>query len=129
MQTTEFAALIKSRRSIRNWQEKPVPEQILVNAIELATWAPNGGNRQNWRFYIILSKETIKAIADAVQARMSYFSSWPELAQARPAPPPGSPPPGPRVPLGAALALIAVGASQITNPMDQAIAEEAEIVA
>jgi nitroreductase len=127
MQTSEFATLIKSRRSIRNWQDKAVPEQMLLDAIELATWAPNGGNQQNWRFYVILNKGIIKAIADAVQAGMSYMSSWPEIAQARPrpTPPPGSSPPPPRMPLTAAPAIIAIGTSQTTNPMDQAIAKRA----
>jgi nitroreductase len=125
MQTSEFTALIKSRRSIRNWQDKPVPEQMLLDAIELATWAPNGGNQQNWRFYIILNKNTHKAIADAVQAGMSYMSSWPEMAQARPAPPPGSPTPPPRMPLDAAPAIIAIGTSQTANPMDQVITKRA----
>jgi len=125
MQTSEFASLIKSRRSIRNWQDKPVPEQMLLDAIELGTWAPNGGNQQNWHFYILLNKNTIKAIADAVQAGASYMSSWPEMAQARPAPPPGSPPPAPRMPMNAAPAIIAVGTSQTTNPMNEAMAKRA----
>jgi coenzyme F420-0:L-glutamate ligase/coenzyme F420-1:gamma-L-glutamate ligase len=125
MQTSEFATLIKSRRSIRNWQDKPVPEQMLLDAIELATWAPNAGNQQNWRFFIILAKNTIKTIGDAVQAGRSYMSSWPEMAQARPAPPPGSPLLAPRMPLSAAPAIIAVGTSQTTNPMDQAMAKRA----
>jgi len=123
MQTSEFASLIKSRRSIRNWQDKPVPEQMLLDAIELATWAPNGANQQNWRFYVILNKNTIKAIGDAVQTGMSYIFSWPEMVQAFPTPPPGAPPP--RMPLSAAPAIIAIGTSQITNPMDQAMAKRA----
>ncbi len=127
MQTSELTTLIKTRRSIRNWQDKPVPEQLLIDAVELSTWAPNGGNQQNWHFYVILNKGTIKAIADAVQSGMSYMSSWPEMAQARPAPPPGSPPPAPRMPLSAAPAIIAVGTNQATNPMSQAMVKRAQI--
>jgi nitroreductase len=126
MQTSDFTTLIKSRRSIRNWQDKPVPEQLLLDAIELGTWAPNGGNQQNWHFYVILNKTTIKAIADAAQSGTSYMSSWPEMAQARPAPPPGSPPPAPRMPLSAAPAIIAVGTSRITNPMNEAMTKRAQ---
>lgn len=125
METSEFAALIKSRRSIRNWQDKPVPEQMLIDAVELGTWAPNGGNQQNWRFYIITNKNTIKAIADAAQAGAKYMSSWTEMAQARPAPPPGAAPPAPRMPLSAAPAIIAVGTSHTTNPMEAAMAKRA----
>jgi len=31
----------------------PIMESLLTQAVELATWAPNGGNQQNWHFYII----------------------------------------------------------------------------
>jgi nitroreductase len=80
MKTVELADLIKSRRSIRNWQNKPVDADLLLQAIELATYAPNGGNQQNWRFYVILKPETIRAIADSVQASANNFASWPEAA-------------------------------------------------
>jgi nitroreductase len=46
METAELAKLIKSRRSIRFWEDKPVPEELLLQAVELATWAPNGANAQ-----------------------------------------------------------------------------------
>ena len=125
MKTAELAELIKSRRSIRVWQDKLVPEELLLQAIELATWAPNGGNQQNWYFYLILNKKTIKAVADATQAGMSYMTSWPEMAQfQRFPPPPGrvppgatAPPPPRRAPLSDAPALIAVGTRRTENPM------------
>ena len=34
METSELASLIKSRRSIRAWQDKDVPEQLLLQAVE-----------------------------------------------------------------------------------------------
>jgi nitroreductase len=81
MKTSEMAELIRGRRSIRRWLEKPVNEDMLLQAIELATWAPNGGNQQNWLFYVILNKNVINSIADAVQARANYFASLPEASQ------------------------------------------------
>jgi len=80
MKTEELAELIKSRRSIRAWEKKPVSEDTLLKAIELATYAPNGGNQQNWRFYIILNKITIVDVADVVQESANYFASWPEAS-------------------------------------------------
>jgi nitroreductase len=122
METVELAKLIKSRRSIRIWQDKPVPEELLLQAVELATWAPNGANQQNWHFYIILNRDTIKVIAGATQAGSSYMASWPEMAQMggfpplRREPPPGSTPPR-RAPLSDAPALIAVSTGRRENPM------------
>jgi nitroreductase len=81
MKTSELANLITSRRSIRSWQDKPLSEDLLCQAIELATHAPNGGNQQNWYFYVILNKEMIVSIADAVQSVADYIASWPEASQ------------------------------------------------
>jgi nitroreductase len=78
MELADLANVIRSRRSIRNWQDKEVPEDLLLQGIELATWAPNGGNQQNWRFYVILNRNTINAVADAVQASANQIASWPE---------------------------------------------------
>ena len=81
MQPGDLAGLIKTRRSIRRWQAREVPRELLLQAVELATWAPNGGNRQNWHFYIILNRDTIQAIADAVQASADRLAAWPEANQ------------------------------------------------
>jgi nitroreductase len=80
MKTEELTDLIKSRRSIRAWQSKPVPEETLLKAIEIATYAPNGGNRQNWYFYIVLNRDVIKSVADAVQDVSDKVASWPEVS-------------------------------------------------
>jgi nitroreductase len=72
----ELEQLVKTRRSVRKWQNKRVPEDLIKKAIELATWAPNGGNQQNWRFYVILDSDKIKAIADGVRASSQLMASW-----------------------------------------------------
>lgn len=78
MEIADLAKLIKGRRSIRRWQDKDVPETLLTQAVELATWAPNAGNQQNWRFYIILNRDTIIKIADTLQSSTNQMASWPE---------------------------------------------------
>jgi nitroreductase len=84
MDTAELTKLIKTRRSIRLFQDKPVPEALLMQAIETATWAPNGANAQNWRFFIILDKKLIKGVTNAIQADMKIMMSWPEMANVGP---------------------------------------------
>ena len=78
MKLNDLATLIKNRRSIRRWQDKEVPLSLLSQAVELATWAPNAGNRQNWHFYIIVNRSKINSIADSVQASADEMASWPE---------------------------------------------------
>ena len=77
----ELGEMIKTRRSVRRFQEKPVPEDLLLKAVELATWAPNGGNYQPWRFLIVSNKDLINQMADAVKAKTEIIASWPEAKQ------------------------------------------------
>jgi len=77
----ELGELVKTRRSIRKFQDKPVPEEILLKALELATWAPNSGNQQSWRFWIVTNKELIQKMGDAVKAKTELMASWPEARQ------------------------------------------------
>jgi len=53
----EFAALIRilsSRRSVRDFQEKTIPRDIIIRAAECASLAPTSCNRQAIRFFITL---------------------------------------------------------------------------
>jgi nitroreductase len=78
MDIRELEKLIKERRSIRQWKKKEVPDDLLKKAVELATWAPNGGNFQVWRFVAVKQKEVILKMADAVQSIADKLASWPE---------------------------------------------------
>jgi len=78
MNIQELEGLIKGRRSIRNWKKVAVPDELIQKAVELATWAPNGGNYQGWRFIIVKRKEMIEKIAGAVQSVSDKIASWPE---------------------------------------------------
>ncbi len=69
---------IKSRRSIRKWKKDEVSDALLKKAIELATWAPNGGNYQGWYFVVVKNKEVIRKMADTVQSAADRIASWPE---------------------------------------------------
>jgi nitroreductase len=80
----ELDELIRTRRSVRKFQDKPVPEDLILKALELATWAPNGGNYQPWRFLIVTNKDLIQKMGDAVKAKTELLSSWPEAKECGP---------------------------------------------
>ncbi len=73
--------LIKGRRSIRQWEKKEVSDELLMKAVELATWAPNGGNYQGWHFIIVKNKDVIAKMANAVQSAADKIAAWPEAQQ------------------------------------------------
>jgi nitroreductase len=78
MDIQDLERLVKGRRSIRQWKKDEVPDELLRKAVELATWAPNGGNYQGWRFIVVKKKETIEKMANAVQSVADKIASWPE---------------------------------------------------
>ncbi len=80
MQLQDLEGLIKTRRSIRQWKQEGVPEKMVLKAIELAVWAPNGGNQQNWRFVVVSDHAVIRAMADTVQSKVDMMVAWPEAA-------------------------------------------------
>ena len=80
MDVKEFETLVKGRRSIRQWKKEEVPDELLKKAVELATWAPNGGNYQGWRFIIVKDRKVIDRMADTVQYVVDKIASWPEAA-------------------------------------------------
>jgi len=77
----ELHELMRTRRSIRKFQDKPVPEDLLLKALEMATWAPNAGNYQTWKFLIVTNKSLIQKMGDAIKGKAELLASWPEAKQ------------------------------------------------
>jgi len=73
--------LVKGRRSIRKWKKEEISDDLLKKAIELATWAPNGGNYQGWHFVIVKNRDMIEKMANAVQSVADKIAAWPEATQ------------------------------------------------
>lgn len=48
--------LIRTRRSIREFEDRPVPREMIDQIVEAATWAPNHRHTEPWRF-IVLEKD------------------------------------------------------------------------
>ena len=81
MELQELEKLIKDRRTIRKWKRQDVSDDLIRKAIEVATWAPNGGNFQGWRFIAVKNREVIVSMANAVQSVADKIASWPESLQ------------------------------------------------
>ena len=81
MELQVLEKFVKGRRSIRKWKRGDVPDEILKKAVELGTWAPNGGNYQGWHFIVVKNKETIVKMADAVQSISDRIAGWPEAKE------------------------------------------------
>lgn len=59
----EFGEALRGRRTINLYLQTPVPVELVHDAIEAATWAPNHHVTEPWRFYS-LGKSTISQCLD-----------------------------------------------------------------
>lgn len=67
---SNFADLVRSRRSLRRYADRPIPRELLEDLIDLAIWSPSAHNRQPWRFAVITSATTRQQLAGAMGARL-----------------------------------------------------------
>ena len=56
---------ILTRRSIRAFQPKPVPQEILQEILRVAAWSPSGYNIQPWYLHVV-SEQTLENLKHAL---------------------------------------------------------------
>lgn len=57
--------IIKNRRSIRRFQKKEIPGEIIDKLIEALIWAPSAGDLQARKFYFIFNQKIKEKLAEA----------------------------------------------------------------
>lgn len=65
-----FIQQVVGRRSIRRYQDQPVPQEMIEQMLTAATWAPSAHNRQPWRFAVVNRRETKIRLAQAMGERL-----------------------------------------------------------
>ncbi|RPH57981.1 MAG: nitroreductase family protein, partial [Chloroflexi bacterium] len=59
---------LRSRRSIRKFQPRPVDADVLTRLLETATHAPSAHNRQPWRFAVLTHPGPKSRLSDLLAA-------------------------------------------------------------
>jgi nitroreductase len=57
--------VIKKRRSVRSYTDKPVERDKIQRLLEAARLAPSASNRQEWRFVVVTDEKRRAALAEA----------------------------------------------------------------
>jgi nitroreductase len=60
----DYSELLKKRRAVRDYEDKEVPLDVLMQIINESCLAPSSSNRQPWHFIIITNKDVIKRLSD-----------------------------------------------------------------
>ena len=66
VQPDQIEQLLKSRRSIRAYRNKPVERDLLTRLIELAAYAPSGHNTQPVNWKIIYDSDEVQRLAGII---------------------------------------------------------------
>lgn len=82
-----FDEIIRGRRSIRQYQPRPVAPELITEVIDAARWAPSPHGRMPWRFVVLTRPERKTRLADAMaeewQRNLEMDEQPPEIVAIR----------------------------------------------
>lgn len=67
---TPLIDLIKQRRSIRSFKDKPVEKDIIEEIVQAGRFAPSAKNRQPWKFIVITNRDYIQGLSNEVKNQL-----------------------------------------------------------
>ena len=67
----EYDEVVLGRRSIRGYQKKPVPRELIKEVIEIAIRAPSSLNTQPWNFYVVAGEALDKIRAGNTERNLA----------------------------------------------------------
>jgi nitroreductase/NAD-dependent dihydropyrimidine dehydrogenase PreA subunit len=76
----ELVRLMASRRSCRNFAERPVAQAVLEDLVKIGRTAPSGTNSQRWTFTILSGRQAVMRLGAAVGG---FFKRLNRLAENR----------------------------------------------
>ncbi len=71
----DFLAMMARRRTVRDYSDRPVPREIIANAVRTAALAPSGANQQPWTFVCISDPAVKSQIRVAAEEEEKSFYS------------------------------------------------------
>ncbi|MDH5630247.1 MAG: nitroreductase family protein [Gammaproteobacteria bacterium] len=63
----DFYQLMSKRRTVREFSDKEIPNEVIQNAIKTAGSAPSGANQQPWHFVVVQDAEIKRKIREAAE--------------------------------------------------------------
>jgi len=80
----DFDTVLRTTGACRDFAPDPVPADLLYRAVELARFAPQGGNRQGVRLVIVQDQEKRRQLAELYQGAMAAHRSGTGPVQQQP---------------------------------------------
>ena len=71
--SADFYEVMRKRRSVRMFSDKPVSRETIESLIQTASSAPSGANKQPWRFVCVSDPAVKKQIREGAEAEEREF--------------------------------------------------------
>jgi iodotyrosine deiodinase len=68
-----FLEVMRRRRTVREFSDRPVPREVIEDCLLAAGTAPNGANRQPWRFVVVGDPDIKSRIREAAEVEEVAF--------------------------------------------------------
>lgn len=67
MKTNAVIDAMLARRSVRAFEDRPLPREDLEAVVECGRWAPSANNRQEWTFVVVDDRARIQRLAETIR--------------------------------------------------------------
>ena len=71
----ELLETLRTCFSCRDFTDDPVTDEQLVRVLEVARFAPSGGNHQGWHVVVVRDRETRQALGDLCQPPLRLYAA------------------------------------------------------
>src|SRR5689334_21997015 len=82
--TNDIWEAMSTARAIRRFRPEPVDDALLERCLQAATWAPSGGNRQPWRFVVMTSPTSRRALPEGAAHTLAGVEKLYKLERPQP---------------------------------------------
>ena len=76
---SDFIDVLKSRRSVRRFEEKEIPEELMNKVLESVQWSPSWANTQCWEIVVVKDrnvKEKLQEIITPKNPATKAVAGW-----------------------------------------------------
>ena len=70
-----FLETMRARRTVRDFSDRPVPREVIEDCLLAAGTAPNGANRQPWKFVVVGDADVKRKIREEAEIEERAFYS------------------------------------------------------
>ncbi len=81
MQENQVLKTIYGRRSIRKYEERSVPREVIDELLSAAVMSPSAMNKQPWEFVVVTDRNVIKELSDRVKKKLGTLGYLQRFAE------------------------------------------------